>query len=192
MNDDDSMKQHEFQDQINLILKKASSFLQEKNYKQASAIVEKGLETYPNQKDLLNLFGEIKKQHKNEKIQKLQEEAVMFMSTGDEDKAQHRLRQISELDPSRTDLKQSFKKTRSEIAGEYNERVKRMELTRLGSLVFLTIAVILCSIALWAWWSNDRYLKKSEKFIASGELYNARQELKKCGWFLAGEKTESQ
>jgi hypothetical protein len=81
-----------------------------------------------------------------------------------------------------------LKKTSSEITKEYNKRAQRMGLTRLGLLVFLTIIVVLCSIALWAWWNNDRCLKKSEEFIASGELYNARQELKKCGWFFAAKK----
>ncbi len=51
-----------FKDQIDLILKKASSFVQEKDYKKAATIIKKGLETYPKQKELLNLFKDIKKQ----------------------------------------------------------------------------------------------------------------------------------
>jgi tetratricopeptide (TPR) repeat protein len=184
----DDTEQHKFQNQINLILEKASFLIKEKKYKEAAAIVEKGLKTYPKQKDLLDLFEEIKKQYKNEKIQKLQDEAIIFMRAGAEDKAQEKLRQILQLDPTRTDLKESFQKSRAEVIADYNYRTERMQLIRLGSMVLLTIVVILCSIALWAWWSNDRYLKKSEKFIASGELYNARQALKKCGWFLAGKK----
>jgi|GEM_PF-1965586 len=179
---------HESQLQIDQIVKNAQLFLQEKNYKKAAETVKYGLEIYPNQEKLLNLSSNIKNQYKNEKIKQLQEEAVMFMSTGAEDKAQDRLRQILQLDPSRTDLKHSLKKNRSKSAKEYDHRVKKIELIRFGSFIFFIIAVILCSVALWAWWSNDKCLKKSEKFIASGNLYDARQELKKCGWFLAGQK----
>jgi hypothetical protein len=179
---------YESQPQIDQIVKNAQLFLQEKNYKKAAETVKHGLEIYPNQEKLLNLYSNIKNQYKNEKIKQLQEKAVMFMSTGDEDKAQHMLRQILELDPSRTDLQHSLKKTRSEQSEEYHERVMRMELAHLGLLVFLAIIVIFSPIAFWAWWSNDRCLKKSEEFVASGNLYDARQELKKCGWFLAGKK----
>ena len=186
MNDD--IGQHEFQHQINLILKKASSLLQEKNYKEAAAIVAKGFEAYPKQKDLLDLFAEIKKQYKNDKIQKLQEEAVMFLRTGAEDKAQEKFRQILQLDPSRTDLKDSLQKSRAEIVAEYNYSTEKMQLIRLGYKVLLAILVILCSIALWAWWSNDRCLNESEKLIDGGNLRDARLTLKKCGWFLAGGK----
>ncbi len=185
---DDSTNPHEHQSQIDQIVEKALLFLQKKDYKKAAEIVKNGLEAYPKQEKLLNLYSDIKNQYKNEKIQKLQEEALMFMTTGAEDKAQEKLRQILQLDPTRTDLKESFQKSRGEVIADYNYRTERMQWIRLGSMVLLAIVVILCSIALWAWWSNDRYLKKSEKFIASGELYNARQALKKCGWFLAGKK----
>jgi len=187
----DSTNPHEHQSQINQIVEKARLFLQKKDYKKAAEIVKNGLEAYPKQEELLNLYSDIKNQYnhyKNEKIQKLQEEALMFMTSGAEDKAQEKFRQILQLDPTRTDLKESFRKSRGEVIADYNYRTERMQLIRLGSMILLTIVVILCSIALWAWWSNDRYLKKSEKFIASGELYNARQALKKCGWFLAGRK----
>jgi len=183
-----SVEPPESQPQIDLIIEKVRSFIQEKDYKKAAAIVKDGLEIYPNQKKLLNLYSEIKNNYKNEKIQKLQEQAVLLMSTGAEEKAQLILRQILELDPSRTDLQHSLKKTRSEIAKEYHKRDKRMELTRLGFLAILAIIVIFSPIAFWAWWSNNKCLKKSKEFITSGELYNAKQELKKCGWFLTGEK----
>ena len=105
----DSVESHESQPQIDQIVKKVQSFLQEKDYKKAAETIKKGLYANPNQKTLLDLYSNLKEQYKNEKIQKLQEEAVMFMSTGAEDKAQHRLRQILQLDPSRTDLKHSLK-----------------------------------------------------------------------------------
>jgi hypothetical protein len=174
--------------QIDQIIEKARLFIREKDYIKAAEIVKNGLAAYPNQKKLLNLYSEIKNYYKNEKIRKLEEQAVMFMSTGAEDKAQHIFRQILELDPSRTDLQHSLKKTRSEIAEEYNERVTRMELTHSGLLVLLAIIVIFTPIAFWAWWSNNKCLQKSEEYIASGYPCDARQELKKCGWFLAGKK----
>jgi len=186
----DSMKPHESQSQIDQIVEKALLSLREKDYKKAAEIIKNGLQAHPNQKELLNLYSEIQNKYKNEKIQKLQEEALMFMSSGAEDKAQDRLRQILQLDPTRTDLKESLRKTRAEVVAEYNYRAERMQLIRISSMVLLTIIVILCSIALGAWWSNYKHLKKSKEFIASGYLYDGRQELKKCGWFLAGKKQE--
>ncbi|PKL48337.1 MAG: hypothetical protein CVV39_04515 [Planctomycetes bacterium HGW-Planctomycetes-1] len=184
----DAVDPRESQPQIDQILKNAQLFLREKNYKRAAETVKYGLGIYPNQEKLLDIYSNIKNQYKNDKIQQLQDEAVMFMNTGAEDKAQEKLRQILQLDPSRTDLKHSLEKTRSERAKDYDYRVKKVELIRFGSFIFFIIVVPLCSVALWAWWSNSRCLKKSEELVASGNLYDARQELKKCGWFLAGKK----
>ena len=69
-----------------------------------------------------------------------------------------------------------------------SEHTKRKMLTVLGLSVFLVIIVIFTPIAFWVWWSNNKCLNKSEELVVSGHLYDARQELKKCGWFLAGKK----
>lgn len=175
---------------VKFIAEKVQSLLANKEYKKAAEILKESLQKHPHQKELIKLYSDLRTQYKNDKIQKLQEEAIMFLRSGADDKAQQKLREIFKLDPTRTELKDSFKKTRSEILKEYDKRVLKMETVNFCTRILIGIIIVICSISLWAWWSNNRHLNKSEQFIDSGDLFSARQELNKCNQFPSGRKEE--
>jgi len=173
---------------IDQIIEKARQYLQEKDYKYSAALVKNALEAYPKNKKLSELYSQIKNQYKEEKIQKLQEEAIMFMQTGAEDQAQIRLRQILQLDPTRTELVESLRTTRSESSAMYHKRMKHAELIHAILRVVLISFTILAIFCWWAGWNNNRHLKKAEKLIVAGDLYGAKQSFEKCGWFWASKR----
>ncbi|MEN6384893.1 MAG: hypothetical protein ABFD79_06810 [Phycisphaerales bacterium] len=175
---------------IQNITGKVRPLIERREYKKAVEILKSGFQQYPNQKELAALYSEIKTKYKNEKIHKLQEQAVVFLQSGAEDKAQETLREIFKLDPTRVELKDAFRKTRKEVVTEYNNRVIKTELISsfikvalAGVAIFLVIAVIL-------WFGNNKHIKLSMQYLKNGDLYNAKQEVKKCGKYFSGGKTK--
>jgi hypothetical protein len=176
--------------EIVAITQKVRPLIEQREYKKAVDILKSGFQQYPNQKEFATLYSEIKSKYKKEKIQKLQEQAIIFLRSGAEDKAQEIFREIYKLDPTRTDLKDSFRKTRKEVVQEYNKQVFKNELVSSCIKVCIVAFLIIVIISIIMWYGNKKHLDKSLTYISSGILYEARQELNKCGKLFAGRKTE--
>ncbi|MCE5341599.1 MAG: hypothetical protein LLF92_10830 [Planctomycetaceae bacterium] len=161
-----------------------------KKYNKAGELLKIQIQRNPNQKELVKLYSDFRRQYIKDKIQKLQQEADVYLRSGQEDKAQKIFREIYRLDPTRTELKDAFRKTRGEIAKDYNKRVFKTEMVGLFTqiLIFIFIAG-LCAIGLKLY-DNNRHLKQSEQYIFSLNFDQARQELDKCSRFFCPRKNE--
>lgn len=157
------------------------SLIEEKKFNRAAEILKEEITNNPNQPEYKKLYAQVKHYYKKEKIQRLQEQAVIFLSTGDEERAQQNFREIYRLDPTRTDLKDSFKKTRKEAVIDYERRVANAEIISTSIKISCLVVFVLCSISAGFWIKNNSHLRKAEDHIVRGELENARLELKKCG-----------
>ncbi len=174
---------------VHAILKKVVELFRAGKHTEAAQLLKKTLEKYPNQKEFLTLLAQMREKLKELKIKKLEEEALTLIRGGAEDEAQCKLREILELDPSRTDLKDSLKKTQSELRREQVRRYNRLDNLRIALHAVLVVLAICFVLAVWGWWDNHRHLKRAEKAITRGQYGRAKVALEDCGWFMAGEKS---
>ena len=172
------------------VIENIKTLMEEKKYHKASEILKIQLQNNPKQKEFIKLYSELKHRYRNDKIQKLQQEADMYLRSGNEDKAQEKFREIFKLDPTRTELKHSFRKTRGEIVKEYDKRVFKTEMVSLCTKAFFAVAIILSIVSACTWYINNKHLEKSEKYIISWDLEKAREEVNKCSRFFCGRKKE--
>lgn len=177
------------QAEVHGILKKAVGLFRTGKHTEAAQLLKRGLEKYPEQSEFLTLLAQMREKLKELKIKKLEEEALVLIQGGAEDEAQCKLREILELDPSRTDLKDSLKKTRSELRREQIRRYERVDNMRICISAAAVVFAICFMLAVWAGWDNYRHLKQAKKSIARGEYGRAKVALEDCGWFMAGEKS---
>jgi len=166
------------------------TLIENKKYKKAYELLKIQLHNTPKQPEFVQLYSQFKRQYTHDKIQKLQQHADMLLRSGDEDKAQEIFREIYRLDPRRTELKDSFRKTRSEIKKDYNKRVLKTEFIDFCTKILVVIIAVGLFATGWRFWSNKQHLKQSEKYIVSLDLSLARQELDQCGRFFCPQKDE--
>ncbi len=173
---------------INSALEKAQDHISKKEFKQAAMILKKLNEQYPKNIKIISASKQFNKAVKQERIQKLQDEAVLMMSKGAEEQAQYKLRQILEIDPSRTDLKDSLKKTHSEIMKDHHKLAARNRFigSCLKNLFFLGLIAggILLTIAI----KTNFNLGKAEEFIEEKNYKQAKTYLNKSKLFFQNKK----
>ncbi len=188
MEESESPKQQA--ESVEVVVKHIQLLIDGKKYHKASEILKVQIQRNPNRQELIKLYSDFRCQYIKDKIQKLQQEADLHLRSGEEDKAQKIFREIYRLDPTRTELKDSFRKTRGEIAKDYNKRAFKTEMVGLFTQILIfTLIAGLCVIGLNLY-DNNKHLKQSEEYILSLNLDKARQELDECSRFFCIGKNE--
>lgn len=178
-------------DYVRSIHSKFTGLLAAGDYRQAVELINEALNLYPQQKELLILRQKLKRELISIKVKSLEQEALMMMQMGDEDKAQEKFRQIFKLDPTRTEYSNSIRMTRKEALDNYHKRVRVGSLVRTILGISLLIIVIISSVAAWMAWNNNSHLYNAENFIENENYYQAHRELSQAGnFFYAKRKSQ--
>jgi hypothetical protein len=183
----ESIQSDAHQQQIDAICRNIVQQLKQGQSKQAIASLKRALERYPDNAQLRGLHTQIQQKVKASKIKKLEYEAMVLIQKGAESEGQKKLREIYQMDPSRTDLKDAVeKKLREESRDDFHatmrkDSVRQLCFTIIGSVVFI-VAV--------TGWSNQRHLKNAREHIDNGAYQQAVIELNDCGWLMAGQKPQ--
>lgn len=188
---DSNLNSDERQKKIDNIYNEIIQQLKEGSYKEAVSILNRALKRYPENKQLLNLHCQLKLKIKNAKIKKLENEAAMLIQKGSVDEGQKKLREIYQLDPSRTDLKESVeRKLRDESQEEYYSTMRKDTIKRLILVSVSIIVLIAITSVLSIGWSNHKKVNNAKQYIANGQYARAVEELKKCESFIGGQKPD--
>jgi hypothetical protein len=158
------------------------------NFRQAAELINEALNLHPQQKELLILRQKLKRELTSIKVKSLEQEALMMMQMGDEDKAQEKFRQIFKLDPTRTEYSDATRKTRKEALDDYHKRVRVGSLIRTILGISSLIIIVISSVAVWRAWNNNSHLDNAENFIENENYYHARRELSQAGNFFYAKK----
>lgn len=175
---------------IQAAVRNIQTLIATKKYQKAYELLKIQLKNTPEQPEFVQLYSQFKQQYTHDKIQKLQQQADMHLRSGQEDKAQEIFREIYRLDPSRTELKDSFRKTRGEIVKDYNKLVIKTEVISLCTQILIVFMLVGLCVVGWKWWNSKKHLKQSEEYIVSLNLDLARQELAKCSRFFCPQKDQ--
>ncbi|MFA5422611.1 MAG: hypothetical protein WC374_01995 [Phycisphaerae bacterium] len=158
------------------------------NFHQAAELINEALNLHPQQKELLILRQKLKRELISIKVKSLEQEALIMMQMGDEDKAQEKFRQIFQLDPTRTEYSDSTRVTRKEALDDYHKRVRVGSLVRAILGISLLIIAVISSVAAWKAWNNNSHLDNAENFIENENYYQALRELSQTGNFFYGKR----
>jgi hypothetical protein len=163
---------------------RCTNLIASKNYRQAAELIKEALSLHPEQKEFLILREKLKREVVAQKVKELEQEALLLMQMGDEDKAQGKFRQILKLDPTRTEYGSSMRKTKQEVLREYHQRLRISSFIRFCLGFALLIVVVMCLVSIWLAWSNNRYLNRAERFIENKNYSGAWRALSSSGDFF--------
>lgn len=187
---DANFEMEEKRKRINNICKNVVQQFKEGDYQKAAKTLKNALERYPDNEKLQGLLSQFKLKVRDNKIKKLENEAIVLIQKGAGDEGQKKLREILKLDPSRTDLQHSLRNLRAESQEEYHSSMRKDSVRKIclyAALVILFVIVAFMSVAAW---DNRKKLKDAKEYINSKQYKSAILELDKCGWFMAGEKSD--
>lgn len=180
---------HDENQRVDGICLEVSKLVKSGDTQKAAMLLKRTLERYPENTKLRKYLKQLKLLVKKKKIKKLEKEAILLMQSGAEDQAQKIFRQIYELDPTRTDLKDSLKKTRGEVRSEYNRKEDKRETIKRYCVAALIASILLIMIFALPYYSNGRHIKRALRNIDDKNYIKAKSALDECGWFMAIGKT---
>ena len=178
------------QKRIDRICKEVVQQFRGGDHQKAAKSLKAALEHYPDNKKLNDLLSQLRLKVRDNKIRKLENEAMSLIHKGAEEAGQKKLREILKLDPSRTDLKGSLRKLRSESQEDYYSNMRKDYVKKICLYVALAILFVVTTSISVAIYGNRKQIKNAMEHIDSKNYEYAILELDKCGWFMAGEKSD--